>query len=111
MFNIKKYCIYYIMIKRLFSSINKLPITITNNAWNKMTEIIKKKNAASFLFSVVSGGCNGFNYDLKLLDKEKYKQVYDTFSNRGKIKPTIISFIVWFIELFRNVLQLIGVAT
>ena len=80
------------MIKRLFSSkYNKFPITITNNAWNKITEIINKKNNTyCFLFSAISGGCNGFNYDLQLLNKDKYQQFYNTYTNKGKIKPTII---------------------
>ena len=79
------------MLKRGLSSITKFPINITNKAWYKMTEIIQKKNAACFIFSVTSGGCNGFNYDLKLLNKEKYKKLYDTYTNGGKMKPTIMS--------------------
>ena len=31
------------MIKRLFSTTKKFPIIVTNNAWNKMTEIVNKK--------------------------------------------------------------------
>jgi len=73
------------MLKRLFSSINKFPIIITDNAWNKMIKIIKKKNATCFMFSAVSGGCNGFNYNLKILDKDEYKEIFD-----NKAKPTII---------------------
>ena len=30
------------MIKRLFSTINSYSITITNAAWNKMDDIVKK---------------------------------------------------------------------
>jgi iron-sulfur cluster assembly accessory protein len=78
------------MIKSLFSTVRKFPITITNGALNKMSEIIKKQNAVSFVFSAVTGGCNGLNYNLKLLDKDKYTQTYDTYSNNGKIKPTMI---------------------
>ena len=79
------------MIKRFFSSMkSKVPISVTNNAWDKMAEIIKKKDAASFIFSAVSGGCNGFNYDLKLLNKDKYREMCETYTNKGRIKPTII---------------------
>ena len=78
------------MIKSLFSTVRKFPITITNGALNKMSEIIKKQNAVSFVFSAVTGGCNGLNYNLKLRDKDKYTQTYDTYSNNGKIKPTMI---------------------
>ena len=73
------------MIKRLFSNINKVPIIITNNTWNKMNEIIEKNNSHSFIFSAVSGGCNGFNYELKLLNKDKYEELHDV-----KFKPTVI---------------------
>lgn len=41
------------MIKRWFTSINKYPITITNNAWDKMIKIINKQNADSFLFTAI----------------------------------------------------------
>ena len=72
------------MIKRLFSS---TPITITNCAWDKMTEILIQKNMPCFLFSAMSGGCNGFNYNLKLLDDNKYLQMY---AKSHKIPLTIL---------------------
>jgi len=72
----------------VLSSISRCPIIVTNNAWKKMSEIICKKNAIGFIFSAVSGGCNGFNYDLKLLDKVNYKKIYDI--DKIKTKPTII---------------------
>ena len=58
-------------MKRLFSSIKKIPLSITNNAWNKMGEIITTKNAKSFIFSCIGSGCNGYSYQLKLLNKEE----------------------------------------
>lgn len=74
------------MIKRLFSTtINNCPITITNNAWEKMHYIINQGEYTSFLFSASSGGCNGFNYKLELLNKEEFNEIYNT-----KIKPIII---------------------
>jgi len=76
------------MIKRLFTSIKKFPITITDNAWNKMSDIIKKQNAKSFLFTANSGGCNGFNYQLDLLNEKKYNEFYN--NHKGKHKPTVI---------------------
>ena len=57
------------MIKRYLSSL-KTPITVTNNAWEKMLSITNKKNAKGFIFSAVSGGCNGLNYNLKLFNDE-----------------------------------------
>ena len=45
----------------------KALINISNNAWYKMNNIIKSQNAKGFLFSAVSGGCNGLNYNLELI--------------------------------------------
>ena len=75
------------MLKRLFSTAIKYPITITDNSWNKMSSIIKKQNAPGFLFSASSGGCNGFNYKLKLLDQAKFDKIND---DNKKFKTTII---------------------
>jgi hypothetical protein len=44
------------MIKRMFSNLKKNPIKITNNAWEKMGNIIKYKKNPGFLFSATSGG-------------------------------------------------------
>tara|TARA_Y100000590_G_scaffold423605_1_gene529668 strand:+ start:94 stop:501 length:408 start_codon:yes stop_codon:yes gene_type:complete len=77
------------MIKRVFSTINKSPISVTNNAWNKIIEISKKQNAFCFLFSAATGGCNGFNYELNLLDKKEYEDFYNTSS--GKFEPTMMT--------------------
>ena len=74
------------MIKRLFSTINKSPIIITNNAWNKMINISKTQKINRFLFSATNGGCNGFNYKLNLLNDKEYENIYNT----NKIKPNII---------------------
>ena len=81
--------------KKLFSTITKSiksPINITSNAWDKMKKIIKSAECKesdryeSFLFSANSGGCNGFNYDLKLIKEKEYNEIM----NSNKIKPTII---------------------
>jgi len=75
------------MIQRLFSTTKKFPIIVTNNAWNKMSEIINKKTRYSgFLFSVTSGGCNGFNYDFKVINRDEYNEL---ILNK-KINPTTI---------------------
>jgi iron-sulfur cluster assembly accessory protein len=51
------------------------PIHVTKNAWNKMTKIINQtKNTYGFIYSASSGGCNGFNFELNLLEKT----VHDT---------------------------------
>ena len=75
------------MIKRVFSTINKPSITVTNNAWKKIEEISKTQKG-TFLFSATSGGCNGFNYKLNILNSDEYNKILNT--DCYKIKPTII---------------------
>ena len=36
------------------------------------------------------GGCSGFNYNLKLLEKHNFNNLYGTDMKDSKIKPTII---------------------
>ena len=79
----------YYMIKRLFSTINKFPITVTTNAWDKISEISKIQSTDRFLFSATSGGCNGFNYKFKLLNDNEYEEMYNTHFQ--KLKPTVIT--------------------
>ena len=51
-------------------------INVSRNAWNRMNEIIKQSNNKyGFLYSLSSGGCNGFNFELNLLDKEYYEKI------------------------------------
>ena len=51
-------------------------ISITKKAWNKLTSILRStNNQYGFLFSAKSGGCNGFNFQLNTLDKEKYTKL------------------------------------
>ena len=77
------------MYKRFFSKINNnYPITITINAWNKMTEILNKQNKNNlfgFIFSAKGGGCNGFNYDLKLLSNNEFKNEFKNNKKRISI--------------------------
>jgi iron-sulfur cluster assembly accessory protein len=53
-------------------------IEVTKNAWKKMGSIIQSKTLngnnfhKSFLFGVSSGGCNGFNFELKLIDDKEF---------------------------------------
>lgn len=75
------------MLKRFYSSVIKPPVIITNNAWYKIKEIINRSNNKyGFIFYANSGGCNGFNYNLELLDKENYDEL-----KNSKIKPTFIN--------------------
>ena len=51
-------------------------IHITKNAWRKMSNIIQlSKNPYGFIYSASSGGCNGFNFELNLLEKKIYEQI------------------------------------
>ena len=71
---------------RYISTLKKSDIiNITDKAWNKMFNIIEKSNNnLGFLFSASSGGCNGFNYNLELLNENELKELGKT-SNVEKI--------------------------
>ena len=47
---------------------NKL-LNITKSAGNQLIKISKNNNVNNILFSVTSGGCNGFNYQFTPLEK------------------------------------------
>ncbi len=73
------------MIKRFFSAINKkVPIQITDLAWNKINDIVKNSNSKGMVLFASSGGCNGFNYNLKLLEN------YSDDLTDSKMKPTLL---------------------
>ena len=64
---------------------NKPIINITKNAFTKMETIMKKSwNKNGFLFGVTSGGCNGFNFNLKLIESKELDKI-------KKLKPNILS--------------------
>ena len=43
-----------------------------------MSQIIRStKNHYGFIYSASSGGCNGFNFELNLLEKKLHKQITD----------------------------------
>ena len=63
---------------------SKLGIFVTKNAWKKMSDIMTtSKNNLGFMYSVSSGGCNGFNFELDLLNK-------DNHNNITKNKPLVL---------------------
>ena len=45
-------------------------ITITNNAKNKLIDLIKKDGKSAFIY-LKGGGCNGFSYKFKILEEDK----------------------------------------
>tara|TARA_B100001175_G_C19455378_1_gene613528 strand:+ start:536 stop:913 length:378 start_codon:yes stop_codon:yes gene_type:complete len=60
-------------------------INITKNAFKKMNNImINSNNNSGFYFGVTSGGCNGFNFDLRLMNEKELPEIL-------KLKPSIIS--------------------
>ena len=62
--------------------IRKFPIIVNNNAWTKIKQILNNtNNKYGMLFSANSGGCNGFNYELKLLDKKMTKTLENQNAN------------------------------
>ena len=76
------------MFNRAFSTL-KHSINITTTAWNKMLRISEKQNKFNFLFSATSGGCNGYNYKLDLIDDSQFKKIMDEEFQR--IKPTLLT--------------------
>ena len=74
-------------MNRLFSTFNKVPVTITNNAWKKMDSILKKTDSYYFLFSATGGGCNGFNYNLESINKNKFDEIkYTSLIENNNVK-------------------------
>lgn len=74
-------------MNRLFSTFNKVPVTITNNAWKKMDSILKKTDSYCFLFSATGGGCNGFNYNLESINKNKFDEIkYTSLIENNNVK-------------------------
>ena len=64
---------------------SKQIINITKNAFKKMNLIMNKSNNNhGFLFGISSGGCNGFNFDMKFIQE---KTELDPIL---KMKPNII---------------------
>ena len=60
-------------------------INVTANAWKKMGSIIKKSNNKNgFIFGANSGGCNGFNFDLRLIETDEKQEIM-------KMKPSILT--------------------
>ena len=64
----------------------KSVISITNMAWKKIISITQSQQAIGFLFFAESGGCNGFNYKLDLLNDNEYEKII----NKHKFPPTIL---------------------
>ena len=54
-------------------------ILVSSKAWSKMKSIlIQSNNKYGFLYSARSGGCNGFNFNLDLLNKQTFLEISNT---------------------------------
>tara|TARA_B110001450_G_scaffold46396_1_gene43124 strand:+ start:357 stop:833 length:477 start_codon:yes stop_codon:yes gene_type:complete len=61
-------------------SLDKPIINVTENAWKKINNIIKKTNntqpkSSSMLLDISSGGCNGFNYKFNIITPIENKKI------------------------------------
>lgn len=61
------------MLRRFFSSSSKSIINITDNAWTQVNTILNETQTPAFLFSAQGGGCNGFNYNFKIVSEQEYQ--------------------------------------
>jgi len=52
-----------------------IKLIITDNAWLKMFNVIKNNINNSFMLSASSGGCNGFNYNFKIITDDNYNDI------------------------------------
>ena len=59
-------------------------IQITTSAWEKIFDILKTEKYKNMFFSASTGGCNGSNFNLSILDNEIYDEIYNK-------KPTILT--------------------
>ena len=76
-------------MKRLFSTVTRqFPITVTNNAWNKMTEILKQKqnsplpleNQVAILYALV----NGLIDDVDTTKVEEFETKFHEYMNSNQ---------------------------
>ena len=74
------------MIKRALSTIkNSSSVIITDNAWSKMIKISDTQKTFRFIFSASSGGCNGYNYKLGLINDTEYEKLINTQTKNIKL--------------------------
>lgn len=50
-------------------------VKITENAWKKIIDISQKSQNNKLLFGATSGGCNGFNFNLKLMENNDFNEI------------------------------------
>ena len=70
-------------------------IKITSNAWKKIFDISNKSQNNKLLFGATSGGCNGFNFNLRLMNNDDFKDIKNlkpNFIENNNIKVYIDPF-------------------
>ena len=70
-------------------------IKITNKAWKKIFDISNKSQNNTLLFGATSGGCNGFNFNLRLMNNDDFKDIKNlkpNFIENNNIKVYIDPF-------------------
>uniref|UniRef100_A0A6C0F7K4 Core domain-containing protein n=1 Tax=viral metagenome TaxID=1070528 RepID=A0A6C0F7K4_9ZZZZ len=51
-------------------------VRVTKSAWGKIGSILKRSNNnLGFIYSASSGGCGGFNFELKLLEPKIHEDI------------------------------------
>ena len=63
-----------IPVNYIYNNMSKNIISITNTAYNQLLHIGKRHNTNIILFYIKSGGCNGFEYKFKPIDKIENKE-------------------------------------
>jgi len=61
-------------------------VQVSKLAWKKMGSILQSTPSSGFLFQVISGGCNGFNFNLSLLDSH----TLSTLNNPARVSSNNI---------------------
>jgi len=67
-------------MNKMNKMMNKMnQIKITNEAWQKILQILRKtNNPYGLLYSAKTGGCNGFSFELLPMTKDIHKQITNT---------------------------------
>ena len=66
------------IVKRNYTNNSYKPIiNVTENAWTKISNILKKNNnnTQAMLLDISSGGCNGFNYKFNIINPLENKKI------------------------------------
>ena len=59
-------------------------INISKKATNVLLDLIKKENGKAAFLYLKGGGCNGFSYKFKILDKDERPNKLDEVHNLGE---------------------------